>query len=195
MASVPVDLGRNRTHEIEAPGSVTVSGSFSVEITNHGAPAHMHLNLDDDLSQVATLAAGNHYVKQDTTRNVFVETDDAPKPVTGRLKIVTGYGAETKYVTVTVEPGPDGKPPVEVDESLGKPNAGGRSGSSPEFVPLRERTEEVVPDGPQLALGAVVAGAVLLAIIVGVTIGSTAVLVGTGVVVGAAIAAFLLARD
>ncbi|UWG51393.1 putative membrane protein [Halalkaliarchaeum sp. AArc-CO] len=196
MATVPVDLNRGRTHQLDAPGSVTVSGSFAVVLENHGAPTHVHLNFDDDLSQVATLGEGNHYVEGATPHEVFVDVEPISEPVTGRLKLATGYGTETKYVSVTVEPGPAGKPPVEVDEALGKPNAGKSSGSEqPDYVPLRERAEEAIPEGPQLAVGAVAAGAVVLAVVVGISIGSTAVLLGTGIVVGAAIAALLLSSE
>ena len=196
MATVPVDLNRGRTHQIDVPESVTVEGSFAVALENHGAPAHVHLNFDDALSRVATLSEGNHYVEADATHEVFVDVEPITEPVTGRLKVVTGYGTETKYVSVTVEPGPAGKQPVEVDEALGRPNAGKSSGrESPDYVPLRERAEAAIPEGPQLALGAVAVGAVVLAIVVAISIGSTAVLVGTGIVVGAAIAALLLSGE
>ncbi|AUX07948.1 hypothetical protein AArcSl_0293 [Halalkaliarchaeum desulfuricum] len=196
MATVPVDLNRGRTHQFDVPDSVTVEGSFTVELENHGAPTHVHLNFDDDLSRIATLTDGNHYVEGDATHEVFVDVEPISEPVTGRLKVVTGYGTETEYVSVTVEPGRAGKPPVEVDESLGKPNAGKSAGSkSPDYVPLQERAEEAIPEGPQLAVGIVAAVAVVLAVIVGLSIGSTAVLVGTGIVVGAAIAAVLLSRE
>ncbi|MEF8781075.1 MAG: hypothetical protein V5A46_10390 [Haloferacaceae archaeon] len=193
MATVGVELSRGRTNEVSAPETATVSGPFTVELENHGAPAHVHLNLDEDLSRVATLAAGNHYVEGDDAREVFVDVDPAAEPVTGRLKIVTGYGTETAYVTVAVEPGPAEKSPVEVDESLGKPGgSSGPQGRDPVGPDLRERIERVRPRGPQLVLAVVAGVAVLLALAVGIAIESTVVLVGTGVVVGAAIAAFVL---
>lgn len=196
MATVPVDISRGRTHEVDAPESVTVSGPFTVELDNHGSPAHVHLNLDEDLSRVATLATGNHFVEGEQTREVFVDVEPASEPVTGRLKIVTGYGTETEYVAVTVEPGPAGKPPVEVDESLGKPRGGAESRDREVDRPdLRKRIEAARPRGPQLALAAVVTVAVVLALAVGLAIESTAVLVGTGIVVGAAIAAFVLSSQ
>lgn len=193
MATVGVELSRGRTNEVNAPETATVSGPFTVELENHGTPAHVHLNLDEDLSRVATLATGNHFVEGDDVREVFVDVEPAREAVTGRLKVVTGYGTETAYVTVTVEPGPAERSPIEVDESLGKPGGGAKpQGRETMGADLRERVENVRPRGPQLVLAAVAGGAVLLALVVGIAIESTAVLVGTGVVVGAAIAAFVL---
>lgn len=198
MATVPVDLSRDRIHDVDAPESVTVSGPFTVELDNHGSSIHVHLNLDEDLSRVATLRAGNHYVEEGTVREVHVDVEPASKPVTGRLKVVTGYGTETRYVTVTVEPGSAGKPPVEVDESLGKPGGNRSTERNADDPDYRKRIEDAFensfPRGPQLVLAAVAAGAAVLAIGIGIWIDSTAVLVGTGIVVGAAIAAFVLSQ-
>ncbi|WP_255196634.1 DUF7524 family protein [Halorarius litoreus] len=114
------EINRQRLHSLEVPESFETGGSFVVELRNRGESTHVHLHLDDSLSAVARLEANNHYVRAEATRRVRIEVD-APEDteITGRLKVVTAYGAETRYVTVTV----DNTPPnsVQVDPELGKP--------------------------------------------------------------------------
>lgn len=191
--TLSVDLNRRRLHDIEVPGSFTASGPFTVEVTNHAAPVHVHLHLDDDLSAVARLADGNHYVESEATVavDVAVDTTGRDSPVTGRLKVATGYGTETQYVDVTVDPTVE-KQPVEVDESLSKPNRGERRERQAGPTP-GEQLAALMPDGgavPVLALGA---AAILLALVVGYYVSSPVVLVGVGVVIGGVIAALVLA--
>lgn len=114
------EINRTRLHSLEVPESFETAGSFAVELRNRGESIHVHLHLDDALSEVAGLQASNHYVQEDSSRRVLVEID-APEEetVTGRLKIVTAYGAETRYVTVTVDTTTPND--VEVDPDLSKP--------------------------------------------------------------------------
>lgn len=114
------EINRQRLHSLEVPESFETDGSFVVELRNRGESTHVHLHLDDSLSEVARLEANNHYVRSEATRQVRIELD-APEnaEITGRLKIVTAYGAETRYVTVTVDTTPPNS--VEVDPELGKP--------------------------------------------------------------------------
>ncbi|WP_380675987.1 DUF7524 family protein [Salinigranum sp. GCM10025319] len=121
-ATLPVDLNRERLHAVEAPVEFATDGSFRVELSNHGEGVHVHLHLDDDLSAVARIENGNVFVAGDTATTVDVAVDDPPtSPITGKLKVSTGYGAETTYVDVTVEPFEEQTRQVAVDESLSKP--------------------------------------------------------------------------
>ncbi|RLM59382.1 hypothetical protein DVK02_01130 [Halobellus sp. Atlit-31R] len=98
-----MELNRETVHAVEAPGGLTVTGPFHVYLQNHGGPVHVHLHLDDDLSRVARVDAVNHYVEEGETIRIPVGVAADRERVSGRLKIVSGYGAETAYVNVTVE--------------------------------------------------------------------------------------------
>ena len=120
-------INRTAIHSLEVPESFDADGSFVVELRNEGEATHVHLHLDDALSEVASLDAGNHYVAGDSSRAVRVNVSPGGEPVRGKLKVVTAYGAETRYVDVTVEP--TGKGSVAVDPDLSKPRGGaGREG-------------------------------------------------------------------
>ncbi|WP_327051684.1 DUF7524 family protein [Halomicrococcus gelatinilyticus] len=118
---LPITLNRDGLHDVAVTGSFEADGSFSVTLENDGAPVHVHLHLDDDLSTVATLQATNHYVEAGATRAVAVEVD-GDLPASGRLKVVTGYGAETAYVDVSIAEPDDRRESIPVDEGLGSPS-------------------------------------------------------------------------
>lgn len=121
--TLSVDLNRRSVHSIEVPERFETSDSFTIELTNHGEAAHVHLNLDDELSKAIALADGNHFIEAGRTRTIEASVDQRSRPVSGRLKVVTGYGAEAGYVDVSLIP-PDRqieKSPVEVDERLAHP--------------------------------------------------------------------------
>jgi len=187
-ASLPVELNRGRLHAIEAPVEFTSDGSFYVDLSNHGEGVHVHLHLDDALSRVARLGESNVFVAGDTTSRIDIVVDDRPSTaVSGRLKVSTGYGAETTNVDVTIEPLEEETQQVAVDESLSKPKP-------------REPQQSAVSKGLAAlpgpdALPFVVF--VLLAVVIAagavyfVGASSPAVLVGVGVVIGGAVAALV----
>lgn len=188
MPTLSVELNADGVHSIDAPDRITVDAPFTVELVNRGQPVHVHLNVDDALSRVASLSATNHFVEGESTSQVRVETRAPSEPVTGKLKVVTGYGTEIHYVDVTVEPPPAEAQPVDVDETLAKP---------PEPEPEPTPTERLTA-GTDAGLGrgvvptvAVAVVAVAVAVGIGLLVDSAVVLLGAGVVVGAAIAAVL----
>lgn len=182
-----VHVNRESPQTIDAgTGSIESIGSFTIALRNHGRPIHVHVHLDDTLSTVAHLETGNHYVDGDSTTEVPVIVDGDRRPVSGKLKIVTGYGSQTEYVDVDLfEPEATDRH-VQVDETLSKPRArpsdsdqGALDGDSP-----------LVQNGPIAALGGF---ALLLAVGVASMTGSTIVLVGVlAVLLGVGVAAFLL---
>nr|WP_303645212.1 hypothetical protein [Salinirubrum litoreum] len=202
-----VSLNRERLHRVETVDSFETDGPFDVILDNHGEAVHVHLHLDDDLSRAATLSAGNHYVQRGATKRVHVRARTGDEPIQGKLKVVTGYGSESAYVDVTINPASPQKSPVQVDESLGKPKAAqqsaeaGRSAGTAsadadgtetadggtrqiavaDFLPRRS-------DLPVLAFGLV---AILLAAAVGAVIGGSATVFAVGVVVGAVLSALV----
>lgn len=121
--ALTVHLNRESPHSIAvAPAVFETDGSFDVVLTNHGAALHVHLHLDDDLSRGATIDSVNHYVDSDGVERVPVRVRREEMPAEGRLKIVTGYGSETAYASVTLDEVSEKKPPVQVDERLARPS-------------------------------------------------------------------------
>ncbi|MFD1571962.1 DUF7524 family protein [Halorubrum laminariae] len=193
MPTLVVELNGNSVHEIRAPDRFTASGPFPISFENHGRSTHVHVHFDDDLDRVASVDETNHFVDDEATRHVHVSVsaDDLAESVRGKLKIVTGYGSETRYVNVQIDPSTetDGDG-VTVDETFTKPP------ERPPEVPLRQRVanslDRLVERGSVpaavLALVAVVAG-----VAVALAIDSTIVSLAVGVVIAVSVIAALLA--
>ncbi len=117
-----VHISREKRHAVEAPAGFETEGSFDVRLVNHGTSLHVHLHLDDRLSEVARMDATNHYVESDAEQTVRVEVAEGrEEDATGRLKIVSAYGAETGWVDIEVLTPTEAGGGVAVDESLGRP--------------------------------------------------------------------------
>lgn len=131
--SLPVHVSRKELHSLEVPPSFETEGSFDVRLINHGESIHVHLHLDDPLSEVAQLDAGNHFVEGETERYVRVDVDPAQLDGDrhrGKLKIATAYGAQTRWIDIEItEPKPETER-VQVDESLATPQPTEESGPS-----------------------------------------------------------------
>ncbi|WP_439026269.1 DUF7524 family protein [Haloarchaeobius sp. DT45] len=181
-----VDISKDGLHSIEpAVESFESTGPFTVALRNHGRAVHVHCNLDDDLAKVASLPETNHFVETEAERTFPVDVRPGPRPVSGRLKIVTGYGAEEVYVPVTItEPKPVGPPSERAN--TGTTDGDGAGLESPlQNVPL-----PVDGSLPVLVLAGV---ALLLALGAAATLGSIEVLLGVAVVVvGIAVALWML---
>ncbi|WP_435332592.1 DUF7524 family protein [Haloarchaeobius sp. TZWWS8] len=179
--SLQLDISKSALHSIEpAVEAFETDGSFTVLLRNHGRSVHVHCNLDDDLASVASIEETNHFVETDSTTGVRVEVaPDAPRPVSGRLKLVTGYGAEEKFV------------PVKLVDSRGVESRTVPEAASTE--PSRSSSVErpIDLDGslPIVALAGV---ALLLAVLAFVFANSLAVMLGVLVVLGGIVAALVL---
>ncbi|WP_135534503.1 DUF7524 family protein [Halostella pelagica] len=101
--------------------SFETAGAFDIELVNHGRAVHVHLNLMEGLERGATLEATNHFVETETVRRVALDVVDGALPASGKLKIVTGYGAETAYVDVTAREAENSVDAVDIDETLAEP--------------------------------------------------------------------------
>lgn len=116
-----VAINRSGLHTIEVDERYEADGPFVVEVTNHGESSHIHLHLDDDLSQVARLEAANHYVESGETRSVRVRVKNQrewPEDVIrGKLKVVAGHGREKRFVDVVFDRTTE-EQPVEIDPEL-----------------------------------------------------------------------------
>jgi hypothetical protein len=114
--TLAVHLNRADLHSIELPDSFASADSFVVELDNHGEATHVHLRLDDALSEIASIPTSNHYVRPGSTVRVPIRVHDSG-PVTGVLTVATAYGSQTEAVEITIEP-TAGKQRVDIDESL-----------------------------------------------------------------------------
>ena len=189
-ASLSVHLNDDRLHDIRTASAFEATDSFSILLKNGDAPVHVHLHMDDALSRVATIPANNHFVAAETTRQVGVELRDGPRPVEGRLKVVTGHGAETAYVDVAVVEPEDREDAVAVDESLGTPRR--RETEDDEADPESPSLDVLRRNAPVLTLGLF---AVVVAASSAVLSSSLPVLVGALAVLGSVFAAaYLLLR-
>ncbi|RBI60939.1 hypothetical protein DMJ13_14450 [halophilic archaeon] len=179
--TLPIDLNRDGLHDVDVPASFEADGSFAVALENHGAPVHVHLRLDDELGEVAELEASNHYVEEGSTRSVGVELHGG-LPASGRLKVVTGYGAESAYVDVNVVEPDERSDAIPVDDDLTTPRR-----------PTTERDDDPGELRRNLPLVALGVAALALAATAGLLVDGLAALFGTLVVlVGVGVAAYFL---
>jgi len=118
--TLPVHLSREELHTVETVESFEATGPFEIEILNHGRDAHPHLRLSDSLAEVASIEEANPYVGRDEAIRVRVDARPRPEPVSGVLKVESGYGAETGAVRVTVRE-PEDDEGMPVDEDLATP--------------------------------------------------------------------------
>jgi hypothetical protein len=181
--TLAVHVSREELHSLEVPASFETTESFDVRLVNHGESLHVHLHLDDPLSEVAQLDAGNHYVEGDSERYVRVEVDSArlDGERLGKLKVASAYGAETRWIDITLsEPDPEANT-VQVDESLGTPQ------------PRTDDDPSIPPAVPVAAVGGV---ALLLFAVAATVLDGTAVWLGALVIAGGVLtASFFLLRD
>jgi hypothetical protein len=186
--TLPVAINRGDIHAIDVPPSFEVADTFVVRIENHGSPTHVHLHLDDALSQVASLGASNRYVGD--AEEVVVRVADGPRPAEGTLEVVTGYGAETARVAIDVVEPEQAEDAVAVDESMASPPVDGPDPEpTPSATPLPGISRDAVP---VLALSGV---AVVFAVVAAVISDALAVLLGVLAVLAGVAAAVVLLRE
>ena len=182
---LPVHISRDELHALEVPESFQAADSFDVRLINHGESLHVHLHLDDPLSEVAAIDASNHFVERESQRfvRVTVDTDrlDGTSHV-GKLKVASAYGAETRWIDVEIVEPDETRNSVQVDESL----------AQPQRRPAREESSPL--PGPQLLVFGLGALALVVALVAALVIQETLVLVGSLIVLGGVLVAlfFLL---
>jgi len=201
--TLSVHVSEDGLHSVRAePPSFETEGPFDVELINHGRAVHVHLNLMEGLERGVALEATNHFVETDAVKRVSAGVVDGALPASGKLKVVTGYGAETTYVDVavdeaaaprtgTAELGAAEGESVAVDETLSEPPegspTGGATGSEISDA-LRARE-----NAPVAALAGV---AVLVAALAATLVDGVVAALGVAVVLaGVAVAGVLLARE
>ena len=122
MPTLAAELNGDGVHTVDAPDRFVSDGPFVVALENAGRSTHVHLRFDDELDRVTGLDEVNHFVTDEGTRRIHVPTADIDAPVRGRLGIVTGYGSNTEYVDVRINPSSDADGDgVRVDEAFASP--------------------------------------------------------------------------
>jgi hypothetical protein len=178
---LPVHVNRGELHDLDVPASYEAAGTFDVRLVNHGAPGHVHLHLDDQLSELARLEATNHYVDGETERFVRVAVRDGATGA-GKLKVVSGHGAKTRYVDVDIVKPEEEASSVRVDDSLNQPQP-----TEP------EPAETALGEESTLAVLGLAAIALTIAIGAALALQQTVVVIGAlAVLVGVSIAAYVL---
>lgn len=183
---LPVHVSRQSLHTLEVPATFEASHSFDVMLVNHGESLHVHLHLDDTLSEFASMDASNHYVEGESQRAVRIDVDTDRLPddgVFGRLKVASAYGSETRWIDLELERPKRDRQTVEVDEELSKPQ--------PKEPDTTSASRIASPEVPVLALGGL---ALVVALLAAVFIGDMLVLLGSLAVLGGVLVAlyFLL---
>jgi len=185
---LPVHISRDELHALEVPAAFETDGSFDVRLINHGGSLHVHLHLDDALSEVASIDASNHHVEGESERRIRVDVapdrlDDGD--VRGKLKIVSAYGAQTRWIDVRLDAPDEPDGTVEVDESLATP--------PPRQEPDGGLVAGSVLDSPELLVGGLAVLAALVAVVAALLLQETLVIVGAfAVLAGVVVALFLL---
>jgi len=177
--TLPVHLNQRDLHSLEVPDAFETDDSFVLAVRNHGEASRVHVHLDDGLSEIAAVETTNHYVRANETAEIPVAVRGAG-PVRGKIKIVSGYGAVTRWVDVHVTE-PDDDTGVEVDEELGKPQPE-RDESGPE-------ARSILADRPTLPVLAFAAVALAVALGAAVLVDNLAVTAGAVAVVAAVLVA------
>jgi hypothetical protein len=185
--TLPVAINRDRLHSVEAPESFVTPDSFAIELENHGEAVHVHVHLDDALSEIASVEAINHHLRPGAVRRVPITVHETDRPVTGRLKLAAAYGAETRFIEVSTGTERNAKPPVEVDAALGRSR---RSGTTSPTRPANRGSSSggllAGLDAPALALGGAV---VFIALVVLVAIDNAVFLIAVLLVLAGIVAA------
>lgn len=186
--TVTVDVNRGDLYAVEAPDSFETTGSFRIRLRNHGEPVHVHVRLDDALSEAVWLQTSNHYVEADGEREVLLESTGSDRGTTGTLEIATGYGRERDAIEVTVRPPSEGE--VTVDQTLAEPGGASDGGRTRARTHPNERSPAsgLLPtrdDLPAVVLGALavlllVIGAALVAEDVAIVLGALILFAAVG---------------
>ncbi|MFC6961637.1 DUF7524 family protein [Halocatena marina] len=115
--TLTVDVNPDGMHTLTVPERFGAEGAFDVVLKNHGEPTHVYLNLDDDLSDAATLEATNYYVEQGETLPIPITTSSNTE-ISGDLTVATAYGSEKRFVSVTIEPSEQGQHTKNISASV-----------------------------------------------------------------------------
>jgi len=186
--TLPVYINRQERHSLEVPPSFETADSFVLAVTNHGEASRIHVHLDDGLPEIASIEDTNFYVEANATTEIPVSVHGTDH-VFGKIKLVSGYGATTRWVDVEVlEPEEDDA--VEIDEELAKPQPRDEDESD------EAAATPLLGDSPVLPVASLGLLALLVAVGAAAFFESTVVAVGAVLVFCAVlVAGYLLAQQ
>ena len=179
--TLPVYLNRQERHSLEVPPSFETADSFVLAVTNHGEASRIHVHLDDGLPEIASIDDTNFYVEANATKEIPVSVHGTDH-VFGKIKLVSGYGAVTRWVDVEVLE-PDEDDSVEIDEELAKPKPRDEDDAE-EASPA-----PLLGDRPILPVASLGVLALLVAVAAAAFFESTVVAIGALLVFGAVLVA------
>ncbi|MGB9985784.1 DUF7524 family protein [Salarchaeum japonicum] len=135
--TLTVHVNADGPHSVSADtDGFATTGSFALVLENAGAPAHVHVKLDDDLRRAAAVDDTNHYVDRNATTVVDVIVRGGPRPLSGTLSVFTGYGSESVDVPVRLDAPSETSEGVAVGEDLAhKPARDGETATADVLVP------------------------------------------------------------
>ena len=188
---LPVHVNRKQTHSLEVPASFEATDSFVIEVENHGGAGRVHVHLDGELATVASVDDNNYYVEADATREIPVSVHDH-REVFGKIKVVVGYGATTRWIDVKLTE-PDDGGPVEVGDELTVSSGEGADGGVDVDTTDGAEGGGGLADQPVLPVVGLGVLAVIVAVGAAALVQSTAVTVGAGLVVLAVVVAVAFA--
>lgn len=177
VETLPVHVSRDQLHEVSVPAEIEATGAFDIDVVNHGESVHLHVHLEGDLADVASVPATNHFLDEGDRRSITVEMPEPSTTIRGKIKIVSAHGACTRWVDIVVTPPEEAEQTVRVDESLTRPQPRQRSPS-----PAVEAVED-----PRTLAALAGALALVVGIVVAVLADSAIVTVGVLVVLAAVI--------
>lgn len=191
--SLTVDVNPEGMHTLRVPDEFGTQGAFGVVLRNHGESTHVYLNLDAELSEVASLNATNYYIEQGEMLSITIPVSSGIA-VSGELTIATAYGSEKRFVSVSLEPTAPNHASVNIDSTLSVSNRRPRRTSGgPSPSPAPPGAQPTIDEQTiRRALPAVVFGAIAVALAVSsvlvagglrIVLGLLALLAGTIVIV------------
>ena len=121
-ADVEIQINRAFPNSIEIEESpVEVSGSFGLILYNHGGPCHVYIQLSDEIAEFAYMGVSNRFLKEQENVRLEVRVRENAPAAEGWIKVVTGHGSETEYVTIIIKDYKEARTQITVDEKLSIP--------------------------------------------------------------------------
>jgi hypothetical protein len=98
-----ITVNRDGPNTIDAPSFHEAAGSFTIALTNAGAPTHVHITLEESLAGAARLHEDQVYLDRDDRTELQVRVRGPNTPASGRLRISVGHGSNQTFVKLDLD--------------------------------------------------------------------------------------------
>jgi hypothetical protein len=98
-----ITVNRDGPNTIDAPSFHEAAGSFTIALTNAGAPTHVHITLEESLEGAARLRDDQVYLDRDDRTELEVRVRGPNTPASGRLRISVGHGSNQTFVKLDLD--------------------------------------------------------------------------------------------